>query len=452
LQYQIKRCDAPCVGLIDLKEYAQMMNQVRLFLEGKNRELIRVAEREMKQAAESENYEEAARYRDLLQDMERTLEKQRVVSHGGEQRDVIGFYREGKSFIFYVMVIREGVLQDSRSFVFRSLEEEGELFNNFLTQYYGPGRHIPQEVLLSHEPSDLKALSEILRERAGHRVQLLVPKRGDKLSLIQMAIQNAGQALEHHAQREKDQKNQLEELQRKLHLDNLPHRLECYDISNFQGKESVGSMVTFIGGEAERKFYRHFKIKEVKGANDFASIYEVIARRFRRMAKEGEIASDAPWGKPDLVVIDGGKGQLSAAAQAFRDLEITGIDLISLAKSRLKESPLVDMKERERSEERVFLQGRKDPVHFPKNSSALFLLVRARDEAHRFGIESHRKLRKRRTLYSALEEIPGVGKVRRQKLMKHFGSMKRLKEASAEEIAQALGVKQELAKRIHESI
>ena len=236
-------------------------------------------------------------------------------------------------------------------------------------------------------------------------------------------------------------------MQSRLGLEKLPQVIECYDISNFQGRESVGSMVVFRGGKAHRQGYRHFKIKTVEGANDFASMYEVLTRRLRRAAK-GEEA----WALPDLIVIDGGKGQLNAAAQALRDLEITGVDLIALAKSKLLgeawQSSPEDPGPKPRSEERVFLPNRKNPVFFPNNSSALFLLVQIRDEAHRFGIELHRKLRKRRTLDSALEQVEGIGKVRRQKLLRHFGSVKRIQAASAEAIAGVIGVSTDLAERL----
>lgn len=454
LQYQIKRCDAPCVGLIGLEEYSQMVEQVRLFLEGRNDELKKVVLSEMKKAAKEEHFEDAARYRDLLSDMERVLEKQKVVSHSQEDRDIIGIYREGPQVLFYVMLVREGSLQDHRVFPAKSYEEESDLLANFLAQYYEAGRSIPNEILLASSVEGGECLEEILKERAGHRVSLLQPQRGEKHSLVLLANQNAKQAFASQHQKEKDQQAPLEELQKLLHLRNIPQRLECYDISNFQGKESMGSMVTFLKGRAESKLYRHFKIKTVLGANDFASIYEVLSRRFRRLEKEGEGSIETPWARPDLMVIDGGKGQLQAAHQALKDRGIEGIDLIALAKSKLLGSadPKTPGRERERSEERVFLLGRKDPVLFPKNSAALFLLMKARDEAHRFGIEAHRKWRRRRTLYSGLEEIEGVGKVRSKKLLQHFGSLARLRSAPPEEIAQTLGGSLELGKRIKESL
>lgn len=454
LQYQIKRCDAPCVGYIGLEEYGKITHRVRLFLEGKNDELKRLVEREMKSAAKEERFEEAARYRDLTQDIERTLEKQKVVSHQADHRDVLGYYREGASVLLYLMMIQEGKLQDSRSFFFKSHEDEDDLLPAFLTQFYGEGHRIPKEILVSHPLTEKSSLEEILGERAGHRVRINHPQRGEKLSLLKMAQENAQQAFQTRLQKEQDQKEILEELQKKLHLKNYPHRLECYDISNFQGQESMGSMVTFVEGEARPKLYRHFKIKEVAGSNDFASLYEVLSRRLRRSSAEAGSSPDKAWALPDLVVIDGGKGQLNAAAQAFKDAGVQGIDLISLAKSRLSPgSPLERSSEpRERSEERVFLLGRKDPVFLQPHSSVLFLLVRARDESHRFGIESHRKWRQRRTLYSGLEKIAGVGKVRRQKLLKHFGSLKRIKDAEPGEIAEVIGVSLEMGRRVKESL
>jgi excinuclease ABC subunit C len=267
--------------------------------------------------------------------------------------------------------------------------------------------------------------------------------------LLQLARQNAEVAFARRGQKEQDWEKTLTELQQHLKLKNHPHRIECYDISNFQGQASMGSMVTFLNGGAEPKLYRHFKIKTVTGSDDFASLYEVLYRRIRKSREAGGEAGDSPWALPDLVVIDGGKGQLHAVHQAFKDLGVEGVDLISLAKSRLQAT---DSPVKQRSEERVFLLGRKDPVFFPKNSSILFLLVRLRDEAHRFGIESHRKYLKRSALYSALDAVEGVGKVRRQRLLKNFGSLKGIKAAATDAVARVIGASEDMAKRIQESL
>ncbi len=454
LQYQIKRCDAPCVGYISLENYRKLIDQVRMFLEGRNDELKKMALQEMKRASEQENFELAARYRDLVGDMERTLERQKVVSHHRLNRDVLGMYREGEAVQLCLLMIREGSLQTTRHFFFKSYEHESDLISSFLSQYYEAGKFIPKEILIPCDLEGKKPLKEILSERAGHVVNLLFPQRGEKISLIRMAGQNARQAFASRTQKAKDLQSTLEELQRKLRLKKLPRRIECYDISNFQGTESVGSMISFVDGQPFREGYRHFKIKSVQGANDFASIYEVMARRVRRNRPGVAKEEGDSWSLPDLMVIDGGKGQLNAAAQALKDFGITDVDLVALAKSRpLAESdPRRELTKAARSEERVFLKSVKDPIFFPPHSSALFLLVKVRDEAHRFGIEYHRKRRERRTLVSGLDQIEGVGKVRRQKLLKHFGSLKRIKLASSQEVAEVLGGSLPLAERIQQSL
>ncbi len=451
LQYQIKRCDAPCVGYVDQETYAKLVRQVRLFLEGRNEELKKTLLDLMTVAAEREAFEEARHYRDLLKVIHQTLEKQKVVSHHDLSRDVLGLYREGEAATLYVMMVREGNLQEHRVFHFKSYEEDAEILASFLLQYYAEGRFIPGEVILQEEFEEVGPLAEILSERAGHRVRMLSPQRGEKLALLRLAKQNAEQNFKVRGEKEKDTESTLTDLQQRLGLGKLPRSIECYDISNFQGRESVGSMVTFRDGKPYRQGYRHFKIKTVTGANDFASMYEVLRRRLRRAA-----AGEADWALPDLIVIDGGKGQLNAAAQALQDQEVVGVDLVALAKSKLLGEEWRPSAERQgpkpRSEERVFLPNRKNPVFFPPNSSALFVLVQIRDEAHRFGIEHHRKLRKKRTLASSLEDVAGIGKVRRQKLMRHFGSLKRIQEAPAEAIAEAIGVPLPLALRLKESL
>ncbi len=455
LQYQIKRCDAPCVGTIEKEAYGKIVAQVRLFLEGKNRELREEIEAQMRRTSEAEAYEEAARYRDLIYDIDRTLERQKVVSHESFSRDVVGLYREGEAALLDVMMIREGKLSDRRSFFFKSLEEDADLLSSFLSQYYEEGRFIPPEIFISCDLEEDSPVPELLSERAGRRVEVGRPKRGEKAELLGMALENAKQSWLRRQQKEKDSEEILTELRRFLELKNLPRRMECYDISNFQGRESVGSMVSFQEGKPDKSRYRHFKIKSVVGSNDFASIYEVLYRRLQRGLEAAKGEADEAWGLPDLIVIDGGKGQLNAAAQACKDLGIEQVDLISLAKSRLEEaSPLekTPIDKKRRSEERVFLRNRKDPVFFPAQSSVLFLLMQIRDEAHRFGIEHHRKLRKKRSLYSALDDIAGVGKVRRQKLLTRFGSLRGIKAAPPEAISQATGIPLELAKRICESL
>ncbi len=455
LQYQIHRCGAPCVGLVSHEEYAKIIQQVRMFLEGRKEELKKIAAEAMEQASLAEDYEGAAAYRDLVREIDRTLEKQQVVSHRRLSRDVLGIYREGEAVTLCQMMVRDGSLQEHRCFFFKTIENDAEMLTSFLAQYYEEGKFIPSEILIPVQLEEAQTVGEILTERAGHKVEILQPQRGDKAALQKLAEQNAEQAFRSRQQKAEDEEEMLKNLKEKLELKNHPRRIECYDISNIQGRDSVGSMVTFVEGKPFRQGYRHFKIKTVDGSNDFASIYEVMMRRLKR-GKEAAQGGEAAWALPDLIIIDGGKGQLHAAVQAMKDLKIEDVDILSLAKSRLEgeASPLekTSVEERHRSEERVFLKNRKDPIFFPQNSSILFLLVKLRDEAHRFGIEFHRKQRKQRTLYSALDEIEGIGKIRRQKLLKTFGSLKRIKESDPEDISRAIGVSLELGKRIKESL
>lgn len=454
LQYQIKRCDAPCVGYISLEQYRGIADQVRLFLEGKSQSLKKIIKEEMAKASEEQRYEDAGRYRDLLVDIDKTLEKQKVVRHQSVSQDTVGFYREGEEIVVSLLTFREGALQGSIPFFLKGIEDDEEILTSFLTQYYEADKIFPQEILLPFDLKDREIIEEILRERFGRVVQVICPQKGEKAALQRLADQNAREAFQVRAAREKDQEEILRRLQERLGLKNLPERIECYDISNFQGDESVGSMVTFLKGRPAKKYYRHFNIKTVEGANDFASIYEVLCRRLKRAGEETGKAKDETWVLPDLMVIDGGKGQLNAAVQAFKDTGTHGVDLIGLAKSGLEASsdPEMPWEQRERKEERVFLPGRKNPVLLRQNSSELFLLTQARDEAHRFGIESHRKQRQRRTLQSGLDSIEGVGKIRRQRLLRSFGSLKGIKEAPLEELAKVLGGPQSLARRVKESL
>jgi excinuclease ABC subunit C len=452
LQYQIKRCDAPCVGFISTEQYRGIVDQVRLFLEGKSQSLKTLIKEEMDRASAEHRYEDAARYRDLLRDIERTLERQKVVRHETVDQDTLGFYREGEELVLSLLSFREGALQGSVPFFLKGIQEDAEVVASFLTQYYEAGKLFPQEILLPMALEDQDILEEILRERAGHALRLLRPQKGGKAALQRLADQNARQAFQVRVTRERDQEEILRRLQERLGLKNLPQRLECYDISNFQGGESVGSMVTFLQGRPAKKFYRHFNIKTVAGSNDFASIYEVLCRRLKRGGAGGN--PQEAWALPDLLVIDGGKGQLKAAAQALKDTGIQGVDLIALAKSGLQvaASPEMPWEQRERKDDRVFLPGRKNPVPLKQNSSEMFLLTQARDEAHRFGIEAHRKWRQRRTLQSGLDAIEGVGKIRRRRLLQAFGSLKGIKEAAVTEVAKVLGGPDALARRVIESL
>jgi len=486
--FQIQRCPAPCVYEVPEEEYRRSVEDAIEFLEGRESELVDRLRARMDEAAAALRYEDAARLRDQLQAVERSLEKQRVLMSDRADRDVVGLHREGPDLVVQVLSMRAGKLQDARSYPFREQEfPDDEILSSFLSLYYEQNL-APDEVLLPLEPAAADALADVLSERRGKRVRLLTPQRGAKADLLEVAAKNAEQGFKSWHEKDELREQALEGLVRALHLARPPRWMECYDISTFQGALAVGSGVSMKDGEPDKENYRRYKVKgraerggsadpraEAKPQqrevqDDFAMLHEVIGRRLRRAIGEGQF--------PDLLVIDGGKGQLNAALAAAKDLgvatsPVTGIpgapfvEMVGLAKSRLvdaaalgtarvigrrarggRAAALADTAEaREkgfvgevaRSPERVFLPGRKDPVVLRQNSAELFLLARLRDEAHRFAITFHRKLRRERNFQSVLEEIPGVGEGRKRALLRHFGALKRVKDASVEEIAQVEG-------------
>jgi excinuclease ABC subunit C len=337
-------------------------------------------------------------------------------------------------------MVRNGKLTSTQSWSFQDLElPDTEIFADLLTQFYAGARFLPSEVILPVELEDADVRAELLSERRGKRVEFLVPQRGDKLRLLEMATENARQSFSSRRDHENTREKMLEELRAKLHLRNSAKRIECYDISNLQGSMVVGSQATFDEGLPQKALYRRYRIRTVEGQDDFASLYEVLSRRLRRARQENEY--------PDLWVIDGGKGQLNVAIEVLKEFELLDqVDVISLAKQHV----LNDPRNRAvvKSEERVFLPNRKDPIVLPKNSTALFLLVRIRDEAHRFAITYNRELRRRARLRSVLDDIEGIGPTRRKALLRHFGSVRKIREAALDELATVKGVNRELAAEI----
>lgn len=439
LQYQIGRCPAPCVR--DVPEYAENVRDAILFLEGRHHDLIDTLRDRMAQASERLDFEEAARLRDQVFAVERTLERQRVVQVEGQvDRDVVGVFREGPWLEIQLLFVRAGRLSGGRSFAYGGQAfPTDELLRSFLEQYYAAGGFVPGEVLLPLEIGPVEALEAWLGELKGRRVQLLVPQRGEKRRLVEMADENAKTAYEVKRRRGQDMEEVLGRLQDALGLRNFPRRIEGYDISQVQGSSPVASGVAMLDGEADKARYRRYKIKQVEGQDDFAMMREVLTRRLQRGLEEGDL--------PDLLVIDGGKGQLGVVRAVLTDLGIDGIDVVGLAKSRVKDA---DGNETiVRSPERVFLPGRKDPIVLKQNSAELFVLTRLRDEAHRFAVTFHQKLRGKRALKSPLDDLAGVGPARKKALLRHFGSLRRLKEATPEEIAEVEGFSTTLAARVH---
>ena len=446
LQYQIKRCMAPCVLPVSQDAYREQVRQAMLFIEGKQQQLIDELRQRMHAKSAALEFEAAARIRDQIQAVEKTLEKQRMVSHWGADQDIFGLYREGGFIEVQVLLVRQGKLTENLSYSLEDLEfPDEEIVGSLLTQFYQGHRFVPDEILLPVTLEDCEAREEVLADRKGKRVQILNPHRGDKRHLVQMAEENARQSFAERHDQEKARETMLRELQAQLRLKRYPQRIECFDISTIHGTNAVGSMVTFIDGEPEKNFYRHFRIKtidESSGGDDFGMMLEVLKRRFSRGKEEAAL--------PDLIVVDGGRGQLAMALTAMAELGIEGVDAVGLAKMRVQAA--ARSAEIERREERVFLPGQSNPVILKRNSNALFLLQRVRDEAHRFAITHHRKLRSKRTLYSALDQISGIGGARKRALLRAFGSVKRIEEASLEELLQVPSMNEQVARDIIEAL
>lgn len=441
LQYQIKRCPAPCVLAVDRAQYQQQVAEVGLFLQGRHGELLTGLKQKMAAAAADMAYERAAIYRDQIKAIQGSLEPQQMVTGREVDRDVFGTYREGSALQIAVLMVRRGKMIGSREFGFELPGvPDADVLASLVNQFYARGNEIPDEVLLPHAVDGEAALLERLTELRGRRVLVKVPQRGTGKRLIEMAARNAEARFFQGRREEAVRDAGLARLKRTLQLENLPYRMECYDISLFQGANPVGSQVVFEGGVPKRSAYRHYKIRTVEGTDDFAMMREVLTRRLQRGLEEGDL--------PHLIVIDGGKGQLGVASAVFADLGITGVDLVGLAKSRVLEGVEDVDGGTVRSSERVFVPGRKNPVVLKPHTDELFLLTRLRDEAHRFAITFHRKLRQGRNFTNALDEITGVGPSRKRALLRTFGSVKKVREASEAEIAAVPGIGPRLAATI----
>lgn len=439
--HQIDRCSAPCVGSVERETYDEYVRKSLLFLKGKRSDVERLLTEKMEEYSEALQFEKAAMVRDRLVAARRTVEEEKVHSHRMFDRDVIAFARGGGRVAFGVLNFKAGRLDDSRVFDVRDTGADDEtLAEEFLSQYYDTTRPVPLDVLLSHEPANREFLEAMLaKQRESGTPRLRVPARGGKKRLVEMAMQNAQAAHERVLSGKRSVEETLRNLQESLRLPRLPRHVECFDISNFQASFPVGSMTSFRDAEPDKAGYRRFKIRGVAGQNDFAMMKEVLSRRYARVAS-GE---EEP---PDLVVIDGGMGQLNVAVEAIAQLGLTGkFPVVGLAKARTKAGPDAPV----RTEERVFLPGRKNPVTFGRADPALHLLERARDETHRFGVAYHRLLRSKSALRTGLEEIPGIGPKRRGLLLKHLGSLNAVKGATVDQLAAVPGVPREAAEAVH---
>ncbi|MBP1777237.1 MAG: uvrC [candidate division NC10 bacterium] len=425
LEYHLGRCQAPCEGLVTPDEYGQTVEKVRLLLDGKDREAVRQLDAQMREAAERLEFERAARFRDQIDSLRRAGEGQRAISARAEDQDVFGVAQEGHEAQVQLLLVRGGKLIGRDRFAFDGVSPDsaGAVLGALLPQYYLGAREIPRTILTSHPPSERDLLEAMLSTRAGQPVALKVPERGAKARLVDMAVGNAEAVLAQSLASASARERAMAEVQAALALPSLPRRIECTDISNISGALAVGSLITFVDGQPRRSEYKRFRIQTVVGADDYAMLGEVLRRRFAR----------TEWALPDLLLIDGGRGQLTVGLLAAKEAGLPDLPLASLAKE----------------EELVFRPGRSQPIRLPDGSRAKHLLQQVRDETHRFALAYHRSLRGKTGLQSALDEIPGIGEKRKRQLLQRFGSLRRLRAASVEELAHVGGLPPRIAEATH---
>ena len=434
--YYIKRCAGACSGELTREEYREIVQQVVMFLEGKHSAVVRDLRRQMDSAAHAEEFERAALLRDRLQAVASVSEAQKIMSPYATDRDVIAVATERNEACVQVFFIRGGRLIGKEHFILEGTQDEepGRIIASFIQLFYASAPHVPPELLVQSEPEDMSLISSWLGSVRGGKVSVAVPRRGDKRKLVEMVAENCTQVLEQMKAKWLADSGRtgaaLKELQERLGLPGLPRRVECYDISDIRGTSAVGSMVVFEDGRPRPSHYRRFRIKTVDAIDDYAMMQEVLRRRFKRVnADDG-----SPWAVlPDLVLIDGGKGHLSSALEVVRELGVDSVPLASLAKEN----------------EEVFLPGRAEALILPRDSQALYLLQRVRDEAHRFALSYHQRVRRKKSMRSALE-VPGIGPSRRRALLKEFGSVRGIREASVEDLARVPGISRALAERLKE--
>lgn len=452
LDFHIKRCVGPCIGAVDDIEYNKIIDQVILFLEGDTKQIVNSLRLQMRKAAESLKFEKAASLRDQLQSIEKVQQSQKVLTLKSNNMDIIGSSQSSYEAWIEVFFIRQGKLIGRENYLMDVgiADSISEVESAFLKQFYGVTSYVPPLILTQHEILEEKqAIQSFLSEKRGTKVVLLHPKRGDRKKLVDMVTENARLGMEQlritrFSETDSDDKAMLE-VQEALNLPKLPNRIECYDISNIQGTNAVGSMVVFENGAPKTSDYRRFQIKSVKGIDDYSMMREMLTRRFNRMSNLSnentaglqKTSNQEAWTmKPDLVLIDGGKGHLGAALQVFLEMGIRDVPLASLAKEN----------------EELFTPESPHSILLPKNSPGMYLVQRARDEAHRFAITYHRKRRSNQSFQSSLDLIPGIGPKKRRSLLRKYGSIKNIKDSSLEDIATTPGITLKLAEQILDHI
>jgi excinuclease ABC subunit C len=447
LYYDIKLCSAPCIGVINQVNYRQAIDDLCQFLNGRTEPILSRLQAEMRQASDQLQFERAAAVRDQIDAIERVVEKQKVISSDYIDSDVIAMARSNGEACVQVFFIRSGKLIGREYFLLQGAEDtaDADVMSGFIKQFYDQASTVPSQVLLPHQIEEAHIIKQWLgARRSGEKVEILIPHKGQQRDLIQLAAENAADTLKSLQARWQTEKHRqteaLAELQTALTLSNPPNRIECYDISNTQGTAAVGSMVVFEQGVPSKKYYRRFNIRSVSGPDDFASMEEVLMRRFNRWQSAQELG-DKPGKKPDpsfsllpdLLIVDGGKGQLSRAVAVLEKYELQEkVPVAGLAKQN----------------EQLFIPNQSQPIRLPEGSQGLFLIQRVRDEAHRFAVTGHRKRRTKAGLASRLDAVAGVGPARRKALLGKFGSIKKIQQASIDELASIPGISESLAFQI----
>lgn len=432
LNYQIGRCVAPCVELVGKAQYGEIVSGIKMFLEGRNKELMKSLQAGMEGASERLDFELAATIRDRIYAVKRVLERQSIVSGKLVDQDYLAIAREMGEAQVVILFVRGGSVTGNKSFPFPKAREipDADILASFITQFYSDDRFIPVEVIVPVDIEEKGIIEKWLSEKKEKAVRIVKPERGEKIKLLEMAGKNAELALKDRLGLEESTTRILEELSDTLHLKNLPQRIEAFDISNTGGKEAVASMVVFESGRPKKADYRHFRIKTVEGANDYGMMAEVLLRRYSRLVSGEE-------NLPDLIMVDGGKGQLNVAVSIAKELNLKGVDIISLAKER-GEVP-----------DRVFIPGVKDAKRISTDSPVLHLLQHVRDESHRFAITYHKKLRGKKLKKTGLLDIPGIGEAKAKSLLKNIGSIEKVKEADAAALSNVPGITKRDAEAVY---
>jgi len=435
LDFHMGRCLGPCAGLVGKDEYQEVAKNISLFLKGNGKVILKELTEKMNESSAQLDFERAAQIRDRIKNIQQVLQKQKVSSSDGEDQDVIGFYQKDDEACAQILMVRGGKLTDREHFFLTGTEESSptHILTAFVEQYYQDASFVPKTVILQNEVEMPEAIGAWLESKRGSSVAIHIPQKGKKLSMVQMAAKNAMSLLEREKSQtlfKKDDNPSLIGLRDLLSLPRQPHRIDAFDISNLGGSMAVGSMVVFQDGKPEKSEYRRYRIRTVKGQDDFAMMREVITRRFRRALEDG-----TPL--PDLVLVDGGKGQLNAALMALKDVEME------------EKQPIIGLAKKF---EHIFRPGESDPIILSDRDPVLHLIQRIRDEAHRFAVAYHRKLRGRTMTESMLDYIPDIGPKRKQMLIQHFGSMEKIREASIDELRSVKGITQKIAEDIKKNL